>query len=233
MEVQHQDGGQSDELVGEVASRGVVGPPIRDGGRRVGQAVDAGDNVGVVGAHRGRGAGGGHRLLDGGVEHLLFGLGVRDQVPAQKVDDLAQDVGGLVGIPAVNLGGDGLWPLQVRQQSAVFGPQRLGGKGGIGRARSLGCGFGVGVAVSRLWPRCGCLQTDSLDGPFTINAMLFQIHTQPAPSHMCETCGGPSELAFHRLVPFDGNEQQVRLVSPSIPRCTDPGCQSRLPRHHR
>lgn len=53
-----------------------------------------------------RKAGGGHRLLDGRVEHQLLGHGVRHQVPAQKLDDLAEYVGGLVGIPAVDLIGD-------------------------------------------------------------------------------------------------------------------------------
>jgi hypothetical protein len=110
------------------------GPPIRHGGRRVGQAVDAGHDLGVVGAHGGRGPGGGHRLLDRRIEHLLLGLGVGHQVPAQKPDDVAEHVGGLVGIPAADLVGDCLQPLQVRQQFAVFGPQRLGRKGGIGRA---------------------------------------------------------------------------------------------------
>ena len=56
-EVQQQDGCQSHELVGHVAGHGVVGPPIRHGRCRVGQAVDAGDDLGVVGAHGGRGPG--------------------------------------------------------------------------------------------------------------------------------------------------------------------------------
>ena len=65
-----------------------------------------GDDLGVVGAHDGRGSGGGHRVLDGWVEHLLLGPGVRDQVPAQESDDFAEYVGGFVGIPAVDLVGD-------------------------------------------------------------------------------------------------------------------------------
>ena len=78
----------------------------RHGGCRVGQAVDAGDDLFVVGAHGGRGSGGVYRVLDSWVEHLLLGPGARDQVPAQEPDDLAEHVGGLVGIPAVDLVGD-------------------------------------------------------------------------------------------------------------------------------
>jgi hypothetical protein len=59
-------------------------------------------------------------------------------------------------------------------------------------------------------------------GPVTIDAMLFQIHHQPAPNHFCETCGGPSELMSQRLVPVDGSQHQVREVSPWTPRCADP-----------
>jgi hypothetical protein len=69
--------------------------------------------------------------------------------------------------------------------------------------------------------------------PPTIDAMPLQIHTQPDPDHFCETCGGPSELVSQTITPWDGNETMAREVSPWTPRCADPGCQSRIPRHRR
>ena len=69
--------------------------------------------------------------------------------------------------------------------------------------------------------------------PPTIDAMALQIHTQPDPDHFCETCGGPSELVSQTITPWDGNETMAREVSPWTPRCADPGCQSRIPRHRR
>ena len=67
--------------------------------------------------------------------------------------------------------------------------------------------------------------------PPTIDAMPLQIHTQPDPDHFCETCGGPSELVSQTITPWDGNETMAREVSPWTPRCADPWCQSRRPRH--
>ena len=67
----------------------------------------------------------------------------------------------------------------------------------------------------------------------TIDAMPLEIHTQPDPDHFCETCGGPSELVSQTITPWDGNETMAREVSPWTPRCADPGCQSRRPRHRR
>ena len=70
-------------------------------------------------------------------------------------------------------------------------------------------------------------------GPPTIDAMPLEIHTQPDPDHFCETCGGPSELVSQTITAWDGNETMAREVSPWTPRCADPGCQSRIPRHRR
>ena len=73
--------------------------------------------------------------------------------------------------------------------------------------------------------------TDAPDGPPTIDAMPLEIHTQPDPDQLCETCGGPSELVSHTITSWDGNETMAREVSPWTPRCADPWCQSRRPRH--
>ena len=73
--------------------------------------------------------------------------------------------------------------------------------------------------------------TDAPDGPPTIEAMPLEIHTQPDPDHLCETCGGPSELVSQTITSWDGNETVAREVSPWTPRCADPWCQSRRPRH--
>jgi hypothetical protein len=61
--------------------------------------------------------------------------------------------------------------------------------------------------------------------------MPLEIHTQPDPDHFCETCGGPSELVSQTITSWDGNETMAREVSPWTPRCADPWCQSRRPRH--
>jgi hypothetical protein len=44
------------------------------------------------------------------------------------------------------------------------------------------------------------------DGLPTIDAMPFQIHTWPDPDHLCETCGGPSELISQTITAWDGND---------------------------
>ena len=62
--------------------------------------------------------------------------------------------------------------------------------------------------------------------------MPLQIHIQPDPDHSCETCGGPSELTSHSITRWLGNKM-AREVSPPTPRCVDPSCQSRGPRHLR
>ena len=62
--------------------------------------------------------------------------------------------------------------------------------------------------------------------------MPLQIHIQPDPDHFCETCGGPSELTSHSITRWHGNKM-AREVSPPTPRCVDPSCQSRRPRHLR
>jgi len=72
---------------------------------------------------------------------------------------------------------------------------------------------------------------DAPDDPPTIDAMPLEIHTQPDPDHLCETCGGPSELVSQTITPWDGNETVAREVSPWTPRCADPWCKSRRPRH--
>ena len=72
---------------------------------------------------------------------------------------------------------------------------------------------------------------DAPDDPPTIDAMPLEIHTQPDPDHLCETCGGPSELVSQTITPWDGDETMAREVSPWTPRCADPWCQSRRPRH--
>ena len=61
--------------------------------------------------------------------------------------------------------------------------------------------------------------TDAPDDPPTIDAMPLQIHTQPDPDQLCETCGGPSELVSQTITPWDGNETMAREVSPWTPLC--------------
>jgi hypothetical protein len=89
--------------------------------------------------------------------------------------------------------------------------------------------------VAKMRPRSrpvrACPRTDAPDGPPTIDAMPLEIHTQPDPEHFCETCGGPSELISQTITSWDGNETMAREVSPWTPRCADPWCQSRRPRH--
>src|SRR6478752_6438424 len=81
-------------------------------------------------------------------------------------------------------------------------------------------------------PVRACPGTDAPEGPPTIDAMPLEIHTQPDdPDHFCETCGGPSELVSQTITSWDGTETMAREVSPWTPRCADPGCQSRIPRH--
>ena len=99
-------------------------------------------------------------------------------------------------------------------------------------------GFAPGIQIvakmrPRLRPVRACPGTDAPDGPPTIDAMPLQIHTQPDPDHFCETCGGPSELVSQTITSGDGNETMAREVSPWTPRCADPSCQSRRPRHRR
>ena len=79
-------------------------------------------------------------------------------------------------------------------------------------------------------PRSGPLAPDDSS---TIDAMLLQIHTQPAPDRLCETCGGPSEWMSQSLIPGNGKEEMAREMSPWTPRCADPWCQSRRPRHRK
>ena len=94
------------------------------------------------------------------------------------------------------------------------------------------------VPVSKLWPRCVHFRDRSARGRGPTRptvphnrAMPLEIHTQPDPDHLCETCGGPSELVSQTITPWDGNETMAREVSPWTPRCADPWCQSRRPRH--
>jgi hypothetical protein len=61
----------------------------------------------------------------------------------------------------------------------------------------------------------------------------FRFHTQPDPDHFCETCGGPSEVVSQTITPRDGNETMAREASRWTPRCADPWCPSRRPRHRR
>jgi hypothetical protein len=63
--------------------------------------------------------------------------------------------------------------------------------------------------------------------------MPLQIHTQPDPNHICDTCGGPSELMSQTITARDGTETMTREVSPWTPRCADPWCHSRRARHRR
>ena len=68
-------------------------------------------------------------------------------------------------------------------------------------------------------PFRACPGTNAPDGPPTIDAMPLEIHTQPDPDHLCETCGGPSELVSQTITPWDGNETMAREVSPWTPLC--------------
>jgi hypothetical protein len=87
--------------------------------------------------------------------------------------------------------------------------------------------------VSKLCPRRAQIRTACARRPSTIDAMLLQIHTQPAPDRLCETCGGPSEWMSQSLIPGNGTEEMAREWSPWTPRCADPWCQSRRPRHRK
>ena len=77
--------------------------------------------------------------------------------------------------------------------------------------------------VAKMGPRWrpvrACPGTDALDGPPTIDAMPLEMHTQPDPDHLCETCGGPSDLVSQTITPWDGNETMAREVSPWTPLC--------------
>jgi hypothetical protein len=93
--------------------------------------------------------------------------------------------------------------------------------------------------ASKLWPRCAALQSGpcvSGDCPvrrFPHNRhMPLQIHIQANPNHLCQTCGAPSELISHSINRWHRNEM-TREISPPVPRCVDPWCQSRRPRHLR
>ena len=97
-------------------------------------------------------------------------------------------------------------------------------------------GFAPGIKIgAKMRPRSrpvrACPGIGAPDGRPTIDAMPLQIHTQPDPDHFCETCGGPSELISQTITPWDGNETMARELSPWTPRCADPWCQSRKPRH--
>ena len=93
--------------------------------------------------------------------------------------------------------------------------------------------------ISKLWPRCGHLRDRSVRVPGPVRPTgcpqstpcRLGIHTQPDPDHFCKTCGNPSELVSLTITPRDGNETMAREVSPWAPRCADPWCQSRRPRH--
>jgi hypothetical protein len=107
-------------------------------------------------------------------------------------------------------------------------PLRGGAAGNRTRCkRQLTCGNADSDDAKQRETTC-----DYAKGP-TIDAMPLQIHTQPDPDHFCETCGGPSELISQTITPWDGNETMAREVSPWTPRCADPWCQSRRPRHRR
>ena len=84
--------------------------------------------------------------------------------------------------------------------------------------------------VPKTWPDQDCLHPYDA---FTIDAMLLQIHTQPAPDQLCDTCGGPSEWMSQSVNLGNGNQEMAREMSPWRPRCADPSCQSRRPRHRR
>jgi len=99
-------------------------------------------------------------------------------------------------------------------------------------------GFAPGIQIvakmrPRLRPVRACPGTDPTDDPPTIDAMPLQIHTQPDSDHFCEACGGPSELISQTISPWDGNEEMAREVSPWTPRCADPWCRCRRPRHQK
>jgi hypothetical protein len=90
---------------------------------------------------------------------------------------------------------------------------------------------------NRLYPNCA--QDVPGSGPLapgepsTIDTMVLQIHTQPAPDRLCETCGGPSEWMSQSFIQGNGNETMARELSPWRQRCADPWCQSRRPRHRK
>jgi hypothetical protein len=128
-------------------------------------------------------------------------------------------------------------PGRSDQWGRVAGTRKLRSQR-LSRARRATRSMGL-PPVSKLWPRCGhsrdrcapCPGTNAPDGPPTIDTMPLEIHTQPDPDHFCETCGGPSELVSQTITSWDGNEPMARDVSPWTPRCADPRCRSRRPRH--
>jgi hypothetical protein len=123
------------------------------------------------------------------------------------------------------------------RESFACGPYAVGHR--ARRSKPAQCSMGLPPRrihiVAKMRPRSrpvrACPGTDAPDGPPTIDAMPLEIHTQPDPDQLCETCGGPSELVSHTITSWDGNETMAREVSPWTPRCADPWCQSRRPRH--
>jgi hypothetical protein len=104
--------------------------------------------------------------------------------------------------------------------------RRISSTASSGWARRIGCSSPTSAMSNPRVSRDRCARWSP-----AVGATPLQIHTQPDPDHFCETCGGPSELISQTITPCDGNETMAREVSPSTPRCADPWCRSRRPRH--
>ena len=151
--------------------------------------------------------------------------------PAAGTVTLIEKCSGAVGIEAVAT--EHRWVVHISGGSV--------GRGDLTPDREavghLGSPFGRAEQMPSRPEVCGDAaeggQEPLRDGPPTIDAMPLEIHTQPDPDHFCETCGGPSELVPQTITSWVGNETMAREVSPWTPRCADPWCQSRRPRHRR
>jgi hypothetical protein len=78
--------------------QGGAGPAFPDRIGGVSEPLDAGDDLGMVGAHGGCGAGGVHRFLDRRVEHGLLGTGMGYEVTPQKGDDVVESADSLAAV---------------------------------------------------------------------------------------------------------------------------------------
>jgi hypothetical protein len=125
-EMQLQDRSQADQLVGDVTRKVRVGPPLLDRRGGIGEAVDSGNDLRVIGLHGAGRAGGSHGLLDCRVQHLLFCGGVRYEVPAQETDDVAERLERRLPVPAGHVVGGSVEGEQLRQQLPVLGAEGFG-----------------------------------------------------------------------------------------------------------
>jgi len=165
-----------------------------------------------------------------------LGLGFRCvQVAGPRSPTPRRPGAGVKARPGAAVGAD----HRVQGADVVGGSRRISRASSKLSAPSPAPAAGSSRPVSKLRPRCGHVanRPARVRGPPrpTVphnRGMPLQIHIQPDPDHLCETCGGPSELTSHSITRWLGNKM-AREVSPPTPRCVDPSCQSRRPRHLR